>query len=187
MTDQMGADAGVDDSSVTTLTEAIDLQIRRLRNIATGDPISPQFLLGELYGTVLPLLRDVLPYIERNEEHAAWASETLEHLSMIVSGGEDSSQLSPADAEKIKAFLLAIEREATADLERFGPTGVRADADDYGRADARLRAVREVVALVDEITIEPEDPDDDDAEESEPDVSEPQNGAGDPEALRTEE
>lgn len=160
-----------DDSSVMALSEDIDRQVRRLRNVAANpDQVTPAFLLGEMYGTLLPLLKDVLPYIARVEDHAGWATENLEQLGQIVAGGdEDSSQLAPSDAEKIKAVLTAIEQEARSRLALSAPTGDRPDADEHGRAQARLWALQEVITLVDDITLSPTEEDEGDSDEDDSD------------------
>lgn len=177
-----------DDQPIETLQKDLEQQMRRLRQIASQDEVDPRTALTELHGTVLPLMRDILPYIVRLEDHAAWASETIEYLSTAVSGDDEtSSQLAPVDAAKFKAFLSALIQSAEADVARFGPEGSQPDTEVHDRAESRLQQSRELLAIVEEITLEDPDadPDDDDAPSAA--AQSESDAAGAPGELRAEE
>lgn len=109
-------DEEIDDGPpLETLRNDFTLCIRKLRTKAQkAEDLTAKELLVELYGNVLPMMLDLVSYVERLEDHAAWASEEISNLSDMVDGSdEQSSQLAPVDADRYLAFL----HEAVADLD----------------------------------------------------------------------
>ncbi|NIR32905.1 MAG: hypothetical protein GWN84_27145 [Gammaproteobacteria bacterium] len=148
------------DVPIESLKSDLEMQQRRYRQMRGSEAVTSDFLLGEMIGTVLPFMRDVVGYVERLEDHAEWASYNIEALNQTVSGGDDeqSSQLAQADAARFRAFFQAVLEEAEA------ATPSEADA---SKVQEKIKQAKAMLELVEEITLEPEEPeDDDDAGES---------------------
>lgn len=156
-------DDQLDNPPIASFIGDIDLQIGRLRRIAAGTTqVTPDLVLQELHATVLPLLKDVLPYIDRLEDHAEWASNTLEYLTEAVSGDTaESSQLARADALKFQQLLAANLADTELDAQEAAPGSKAAE-----RAASRKARLLELQAVVEEITLEPEDSEGSDEEEN---------------------
>jgi hypothetical protein len=149
------------------LNKRVQTKLREVRN--AGAEVGVETLLS-FVSELATILMDHVTHTKRMEDHAVWASETIEQLSDVLGDGERASQLDPSDADKYKAFLDAV----IADLDQRLGAAVDRNSDSDAPLVERLTALRtqatELRALTDDITLNPADePDEPSAPEASPD------------------
>lgn len=119
---------------------------------AQGQTVSGAQAMGEIGGTLIPYLQDVLAVVAKIDEWAAWAGDKIEeHDDIITEGPSDESQLLPDDADKVRKFTIAVRETCQKSLEQL-PAGSPA----HHGLQVLLAGADEILALVNEIEIHPE-------------------------------
>jgi hypothetical protein len=109
-------------------------------------PVTAVSVLRELASNVLPVIGDMLKFMDRLEENAEWTGDKLEQL---LGDQEGDSQLNGEDSDRLKDFLNKTVEDCNARL---------ADADPESEKSKELSAHREegiaLAALIDELRLE---------------------------------
>lgn len=169
-----------DDDGALPVLEEIGRDYERLskriatiiKNARNGSEVAVVDALS-LQGELVMLLLDHLTHTKRMEEHAVWASETIEYLSNVVSGdSEDSSQLHRSNAAQYVSFFSEVLEYIEDRISALTPEG---EEPPEGLVRLRDQAIK-LRAFTEEITLEEEgdEPESDAAAESEaskPDAS----------------
>lgn len=129
------------------LMSQVQIAIRRYETMQKSPKLDASLVLAEMAGTVLPILGDTLAVVVALEEHASWASEELERMSAQGT----RSQLLPEDAMKFRNFI-----EAVVTMSEESLKNVEAGTPHAAALAMVVREGRELVELVDEITVDPD-------------------------------
>lgn len=177
--------------SLAKLIEEIDQHVPRIRSRASagGASAATSGPMLELSGTVLPILRDLASYVAMLEAAVVKHSEeTSDRIEQIESGIVDfaaaqqssGTQFEPDDADKFMDYLQAMKLM----LEALRDNA--AGADKKGRFQEMLTKTEDLMALVEDSTLEDgEEEEGEGASESEGDSEEGEEGTEEEEQEET--
>lgn len=157
----------MEEITVEGLQSQLFIATKRFETLSQSTALSPQDVMKELAATVLPALSDCAVLLDRVEQGVVYAQEECDRLAEVVDeGGGGDSQLRPEHALRFTNYLEAVVDMSESSLKGLDPTSDQAKALTLTAGEGR-----ELIKLVNELTLVggDEDDDEDDDEEDQPD------------------